>query len=56
MIVGNKKIHIFIIGVAYIGIMASTVRLRNLIEPLVGNPNLYFSNLIFPFNSDFRTE
>jgi glycosyltransferase involved in cell wall biosynthesis len=50
VLVENKKIHILIIGVEYIGIMASTTRLRNLIEPLVDKPNLYFSNLIFPFN------
>lgn len=50
MIVENKKIHVLIIGVGYIGIMASTKRLSNLIDPLINKPNLHFSNLIFPFN------
>lgn len=48
--IAEKKMHILIIGVAYIGIMASSKRLQNLIEPLFDESNINFSNLIFPFN------
>ncbi len=48
MIVENKKIHVLIIGVAYIGTMASAMRIRNLIDPLINKLGIKFSNLIFP--------
>lgn len=50
MIVEDKKIHVLIIGVAYIGTMASAMRIRNLIDPLINKPGIKFSNLIFPFS------
>ena len=43
----EKKINILIMGVSYIGNMASTMRISNLIDPFQDNSTIIFSNLIF---------